>query len=113
MHLLSILVKTKVVLCAVAEVAVLPLLPYNHKQLIVCKAIDFILESRQLISIRIVRNRFSVEGGLFFAVTDGKTRDRSVQVWFTKHGHLGLPEMYKGFQYRHLWGTGQQDLCKP
>lgn len=75
MHLLSILVKTKLVLLAVTEMTVLPLLLCNSKQPVVCKTIDFVLESRQLLSITIVRKKFSVEDGLFFAVTDGKTRD--------------------------------------
>lgn len=90
MLLLSILVKTELVLLAVAEVTVLLLLPYNSKQPLVCKATDFVLESRQLISIKMVRNRFSVEDDLFSAMTDGKTRDRFGQIRFTRHGPLGL-----------------------
>lgn len=57
------------------------------------KTTDFVLESRQLISIKIVRNRFSVEDDLFSALTDGRTRDHYGQIWFMKHWPLGLLEI--------------------
>lgn len=60
-------------LVSLAEAEVTVLLPYTSKQPLACKAVNFVLELRQLVSIKIVRNRFSVENGLFSAVTDGKT----------------------------------------
>lgn len=69
---------------------VLSLLPHNSKQPLVCETIDFVLESRQIMSIKIARNRFYMEDGLFSVVTDGKTRDHDMQVWFAKRWHLGL-----------------------
>lgn len=54
-----------------------------------------------------------MEGGLYSAVTPGKNGDHSVQIQFPEYGHLGLFEMFKGIQARHLGGTGQQDLGKP